>query len=407
MKKFILIILTLWIPVCAFSQKYTWKKTNFSGTGAVYGLMHHKNMIFAGTAQGIYTSSDDGISWEKNAAGISSGTVYNFRKDSNNTLYAIGGEKIIRSINDGDTWAQLVIDSTPVPISYLSNLEVTSEGNLYVIQQSRTGSDSTYLLLSSNSGSTWNIQSTWVKDGINDMKLDAQNSIYIASGTKGLFYSADNGVSFLFQENLPTIDPGKVFISKTNDVYIDISDGGFCRKNGSSYFEHTNLPLVGDGLLDMLFLDNGNMYASTQKHGVFRSDDGINWVQIVTGLHDYFVRSLSQTPSGSVVCGTSNGEIYSLEVTNSVSEAHGADFCLSQNPASVYTSITYILDKPSFVTSSLVDVQGRVVKQQMKSWMDAGSHEMPLDVSDLPNGVYAVFLRTNDELMTTKLVVSR
>ena len=84
------------------------------------------------------------------------------------------------------------------------------------------------------------------------------------------------------------------------------------------------------------------------------------------------------------------------------------NFELSQNfpnPARLNTQFNLRLDDMSNVTIHVVNVVGQSVKQLSMGSMDAGSHRITLDVSDLTAGIYYCNVNVDGQIATRKLVV--
>ncbi|MCD4723898.1 MAG: T9SS type A sorting domain-containing protein, partial [Bacteroidales bacterium] len=84
------------------------------------------------------------------------------------------------------------------------------------------------------------------------------------------------------------------------------------------------------------------------------------------------------------------------------------NFELSQNfpnPARISTQFNLRLDDKSNVTIHVVNVVGQSVKQLNMGSMDAGSHRISLDVSDLTAGIYYCNVYVDGQIATRKLVV--
>jgi len=77
------------------------------------------------------------------------------------------------------------------------------------------------------------------------------------------------------------------------------------------------------------------------------------------------------------------------------------------NPSREFSIVSVYLSNSSAINLSIFDLLGNSVKTMVEEKRDKGEYFQTINTSDLPNGVYTVLLRTNDELMTTKLVVSR
>lgn len=78
---------------------------------------------------------------------------------------------------------------------------------------------------------------------------------------------------------------------------------------------------------------------------------------------------------------------------------------VSPNPAKTSTTVEFSLDNAQQVTITLVDMNGRHVKDVVNKRMQAGSHTINTDVSGLKAGMYFYTIVAGNAKMATKLVV--
>jgi hypothetical protein len=112
------------------------------------------------------------------------------------------------------------------------------------------------------------------------------------------------------------------------------------------------------------------------------------------------------TPSGDALLiddiTITEGEISSVaEVDNAAFE-----FNLAPNPAmDAVTVLQYTLEQAADVAISIQDMSGRQVQELRQGRLGAGRHNVQLETSSLPAGVYAVSVRTAEKVGTTKLII--
>ena len=102
------------------------------------------------------------------------------------------------------------------------------------------------------------------------------------------------------------------------------------------------------------------------------------------------------------------------EVRKFVMMASGVDDDASQklsllsvypNPAAGDAIIGYSLGEGAVVTLSIADVLGRTVRTLINEYRVAGEHEVTIDRSGLPSGVYVVRLEAGGKTVTKQLVI--
>lgn len=116
------------------------------------------------------------------------------------------------------------------------------------------------------------------------------------------------------------------------------------------------------------------------------------------GFEDYFT---------SVHVGHYSTQILNMDDNNTVGPL---GFSLEQNypnPFNPSTVIKFYLHQPGFVTLSLYDLKGRIVRELLKGNRAAGTSEVFLNGKSLASGVYFYNLRYNNRSSSRKLVLMR
>ncbi len=77
---------------------------------------------------------------------------------------------------------------------------------------------------------------------------------------------------------------------------------------------------------------------------------------------------------------------------------------ISPNPAESVTSIVYTLHKPSSATLKILDLSGREIVTLVNEFQQHGEHKVVFNLNALPAGIYFCVLRTNERILTNKIV---
>jgi len=76
------------------------------------------------------------------------------------------------------------------------------------------------------------------------------------------------------------------------------------------------------------------------------------------------------------------------------------------NPFQQQTTITYQLEKATTVALEIYDLNGRRIAQPVRnSLQEAGNYQVTFHADDQPKGIYLVFLRTDDAVISKRLVL--
>jgi photosystem II stability/assembly factor-like uncharacterized protein len=417
------IIISLCVAIIStgvsYSQSNVWIQTEIGAGSYVNSFLAVGDKVFASQHHPeniLYETSNDGLHWQAAVTGTSGLVFSDFAKDSSGICYAAGvstsGNKfngIYRSMNEGDTWTKIFAFDSSKYFNNIYDIQINKIGVVFATV--RKTSDSSVVIKLTQNASKWSVvkANKFKSNNCQQLAIDVNDNLYLTiSGSEegGLYSSSDNGDTWNYMvEGLNSI-PNRIYCAAAKILALTYDALYVADNIGGKFFEMGS-DLYGKSVTELLVTSNRHVVCVGQ-FGAYYSTDMNNFFSINSGLHHFYLSGIVETKNGVLLCSANGGGVYRLGSVNSASNKVSNNIMIiSPNPSTIFSSINYTLDKPSFVTSSLVDIRGKVVKQQMKSWMDAGSHEMQLDVSDLPNGVYTALLRTNDELMTAKLVVSR
>ena len=239
MKKNLLFILFAHITTLGFSQ-VDWVPTNGPYGGGVLVLKNINNKVYAGTDCGIYSTIDNGITWENKSAGLNGECKWIYDIEVlGNTLIAssksiLGGgsiqDGIFLSYDSGNTWTQSntgLID----PNGYVQEINDIFVNGSDILIGTLNG-----VYKSINQGLSWNPSNI----GINELGYD------------NAFQFTKNG--------------SNIFLHVNSNIYKS-TDNGFTWVNLNSPFYCNSIVSFG-----------GSIYAGTSNQGVYKtSNNGISW----------------------------------------------------------------------------------------------------------------------------------
>jgi photosystem II stability/assembly factor-like uncharacterized protein len=216
---------------------------------------------FAGTARGLYKTTDEGEHWSWVNLGITQVEV---------TSLAVNGTNIfLGSVNQG-------------------------------------------LFISNDNGISW-------KSGRNLPASGSVYSLFFANGklfatTNSVYVSSDNGNTWVSaSEGLPEFG-ARSFASSGNNLFAGTYKGVFVSNNNGITWLPANTNMQSASVTSIAVLGN-DLYASTNNlgtlgQGVLKSNDnGLTWSPINKGLSDLFVTCLFLS-SGNLIAGTQSGGIF-------------------------------------------------------------------------------------------------
>jgi len=343
----------------------SWSNITSNFPEDVYCIYNHNgNLLAISGINAIYASEDLGDTWQARGSVVLSGNngaILNFETDGD-ILYALSNrESVFKSSDNGKTWTELliVVDGAVniLPIDFAVS------GNLIVVAASTLGA-----IISTDAGLTWNTNNP---ESLIGQVVKHNGDIY--GGTYGFYKLNSSGVWEVWKNGIPETS------GISYSVKGMISSGGKIFAAVSSLF-------------------NGYVYNS--------DNSGQNWVETASGLPAYIT-------TGNVDFLTvSEGELYaymygltifapgftgiyktSVDISTGVSLENNlpVKFALDQNypnPFNPSTMIGFSLPTNNFITVSIYNLTGELIKIPFKGDLSAGYHTINFNATGLPSGTY-------------------
>jgi photosystem II stability/assembly factor-like uncharacterized protein len=254
-----------------------WQYANFPFGGTVSLLEISKSTLFCQAAGGVYTSTNNGASWQLNTAGVGARKFVMNGSD----LYAVG-TNIFFTADQGQNWQKLNTPTTGFT-SMIISLDTIYVSTNYAMYKSI------------DKGTTWKAVTISLPIGtqINTM-LFAGTSV-LAGTSKGVYSSTDYGKSWTPPNTTGglittiaflTISGTRVFAGTSSQGLFVSDDNGITWVKISGGFP----PYIR--CFTMIFKGT-TLYVGTDN-GIYSSiDNGVNWASITNGLNGFFVYALT------------------------------------------------------------------------------------------------------------------
>jgi photosystem II stability/assembly factor-like uncharacterized protein len=322
----------------------------------------NEQILFAGTENGVFRSTDNGSIWTATGGGLTNPYVYSIYYDST-ILFAGTGAGVFRSTDLGETW-----DTSSTGLPFGSVFSFLKWNDMFLIGTSAG------VYRSSDNGMTWEGPSSGMDYGyVGDFTTSGNNIFVILAGLSygSVYRSTDDGASWTLV---------------------------------SSSFPQT-------GYVNALISYNSEVFASVGGKVLYSTDLGITWTDMSEGLQNHLVTAL-------VTDGT---EIYLAAYTSwmwrrSLSEVLAVEddqlnpnnFSLKQNypnPFNPSTSIQYAIGSTQFVSLKVYDVLGNEVASLVNEEQQAGEHSVNFEASRISSGVYFYRLETGKFSETKSMIL--
>jgi len=230
------------------------------------------NIVYAGTHDGLFATTDNGITWAQNNF-LANIPVSSILIDTNNNIYCgtgyyNNGNGVFYSTDGGQIWTQLGLAGKIV-----LSLVFDSEGNLYA------GTKQDGLYKTTDLGQTWlQYDKGLYRKEVFRLKLNNEDDIFIGSENEGIFRSTNYGDSF-DHIGLPVSNVKNIVFSGDSLIFASTPSG--VQKYNRLAKKWTNIGLQN---VEAVTTTPGNyLYAGTFDEGLYKSTDlGNTWA--VTNL---------------------------------------------------------------------------------------------------------------------------
>jgi photosystem II stability/assembly factor-like uncharacterized protein len=336
----------LWpIPVRA-AGPIRWTQTGGPLGGPIFALAAHpgnSDVVFAGALNGVYKSTDSGLTWIRLAQGqldCQEIRVLAIDPLDANTIYAGGNEGLFRSTDSGNSWVQLGSGLTSDLTLSLAIHPLQPE-MLYV------GGDGP-VFRSVDRGDHWAAAGNGLPETrIWSLAIDPSEPRIIYAGTDQGLYQTDNGADGWHPSGrgLPEDERIQVVVvdpAMTRRVFVGTQQGLFRSTDGGANW----VPFATFGGADSVSaiildpLDENTIYTNAGLRCLCKSvDGGVSWVRLnaTEGDGPIFVMAIDPRDSRRLYVGTAHGLYRSMD---------GGQTWAASNAGLVDSEVTLLLDVP-------------------------------------------------------------
>lgn len=272
--------------------------------------------VYAATKdQGLFVSTDAGTNWKPLGSGLPK-QVNRILALPGNVLIAGTATGLYRSTNDGTAWA--AVGPAGASVATLASLATTPTRLL-------AGTTAGAILVSSDGGATW-IAATRAGTRISpvsEILPGAGTTAYAGTLGGGFLKSTDSGASWSEALDPTTIAPVATVVrvdpGDPKIIYAGTGGQGIIRsKDGGATWAFANQGLSTLSLLAMVIDPSApkTVYAGTTGGGVFVSTNGGDtWTALNSGLFNKNITSLSLDGANPkiIYAGTEGGGVFRLE----------------------------------------------------------------------------------------------
>jgi len=424
--------------------------------------------IYASTSEGLFYSNDDGSSWVELNSKLADWKVTSIESASDGYVFAGTRNGAFRSTNNGDTWTinNNGIESYPL----INKIIKHNQNNIFAACATIEIPYLFPVFRSTNNGNSWTKTGSEEPNqgnALNDMAINRNGDIYTTSYLHGLRFSTDNGdnwislptdgfclavnsVGYIYRGDIKVyrstnngeewmefpfnsggyfdIRVHKLMVNSNDDLFALTDNGLYRLNNNEDILQHigdnlpkdpylifnTNVDTAFSGpFIDAITINSLNHIFITYHAGVFRStDNGDSWTKVSSEKFS----ALSIDSSDYLYAGTSSGSIYKSKGPTTLTSVEDDKnrkifgFKLYQNypnPFNPSTSIIYSVPMQCRVTIKIFDILGKEVLTLRDEEKSIGSYSVKFDAGGLPSGIYFYQLKTDDIILTEKMILLR
>lgn len=396
MKKMILLtIVSLHVNI-ANAQ---WQQASFDSL-QIQCLAVTDSNIIGGSFHGAHLSINNGNTWALINNGLPTNThVYSLARSGVNIFAGTISDGVFLSTNNGGLW---ISANNGLPNQRVNFLAINGT-NIFA------GIDSSGLYLSTNNGGLWSP----INNGLNAsyvFSVAMSGTNIFAATTNGVFLSTNNGGLWTAINNgLTDSTVSALAISGTN-IFAGTNGGVFLSNNNGGLWTAVNTGLTNTRIAS-LTISGSNVFAGTYSTGfggVFLStNNGGLWTPINLGLS--YLDAMTLT-------------VNSTTIFAEVTKYNALSFTIWRRPLSEITGLGErklnehftLYPNPTNGKFRVESMESRVLR--LEAWSVLGekiyqsevnSLESEIDLSNQPNGIYYINIKTEEGFVSKKIIINR
>jgi photosystem II stability/assembly factor-like uncharacterized protein len=283
---------------------------------ASQGLMH--NMVdsivqapdgttYAGTARGVFRSTDGGVSWVPVIRGLKDVGARALAMTSGNVIYVGTNQKgVFKSTDKGAHWSSASHELTDAG-AY--SIVVAADGIIYA------GIGGT-LWRSTDNGENWMtvgafpaLDDASTEAGVQYFAVAGDGTLYVVSEDGQVFRSGDKGDNWtLVAKSSMEATVQSLVVARDGTIIAGTDQGVFRSVNGGAKWTPAKQGLGSPNVDCLALAPDNSIYVGTYFDGPFKSvDNGAHWAPIDQGLENRTVSSLAIASGDLILAGTDRG----------------------------------------------------------------------------------------------------
>lgn len=404
MKKVLTLLISALTGISASAQ-ITWQPHSLvSEYWPNNDIKSHDGKLYVASNDGLFSSSDNGNSWNNLTAGFTGmGDLVEIQFTNNDDIFVRQNSYgIIRSLDGGATWE---LDTAGTGTNYASDLlfyDAVSDKIFFGV-----GYNKYALYYQAPADAAWT-KVVNLPAGLNNFSpvqmTRKGNKLFVVDIYMRVLESSDNGITWTQKSGAGLADaqsqvgPSR-FLSIGNDLYYGI--GGVWKSTDDG----DNWTRIDQGFANSdtrcLYFDGSSLYSSTYGEGKTYSstDNGATWTDM-GGSGSWFFKAMTMHNGSLYGVVHAKDSIFVYEnSTAGLTESSDMKFSVYPNPAADFVTIG---NAPIGSMLRITDVTGKMVYNS-----EVRSEQTTIPTTGFMNGVYMVHLENNVTFPKRKFVISK
>lgn len=405
----ILISILVFIGLTVNAQ--LWQQTSTPPNGSVRALAIIGTDIYAGNGDGVYFSSDYGVTWVQRNGAYPTMEVYSLVSSGTDIFAATseiifgGGGFVLKSTDKGITWSDVTPSNLPVSFDFRVNAMVINGTEIFIgINDIDNGIFKS--TLSNISTSSWTAFNTGLgSPSIRSLALSGTN-ILVGTYGDGVWISPTNNANWaptagmtLYSDYIQSlaVSGSNVFagnISGTPVLYQSFDNGANWVPSGTSVLGANNAVYA-------LAIHGNKIFAGTELGGVFLStDNGANWTTFNNGFLNCGLNVRSFAFIGNEIFAGTDCGVWKLDLTVGITEAkESSDIEIYPNPNNGLFSIK------SESKISTIEILNTIGEKIYSTHINSNKAEIDLRIHS--KGVYFYKVKSDKQFLKTGKIIVR
>jgi hypothetical protein len=341
--------------------------TTYSGNLLYLG----ENDIWLSSHYGLYHY--DGAEWTF----ITDEPCDNILQNSQGRIYVQSPSKVL--IIENGNISEYNQQNAPLnPLHYVSAIGLDAEDNLWLASNDgNSGADVNHTIQKVSSAGEW---TTYKRDDHEAIKFprgefhfDVHGNVWVPSSFGVIKFDGQNFTNPMLENSaiLEAYQSHSIESDADGKIYIGTNDG---------------IATLYEGEWEEMIIDATLPITAPYSVALKFDDSGLLWCgYTVYGLHSFL-------PAG-------------VTSTMDVAESQSSDFSIYPNPAIGNTTVAFTLESGAEVDLSVFNKLGQQLGYKALGYLKEGSHEVDLELSNFPSGMYIVQLRLGEYRSIKKLII--